>query len=427
MDVKTMLKGLLPLILFLGSACAKKKSVESVMQDDEGQQKLGQSCSNGQAALSLKNDFIIQWEDGSITRAQDTSREVLIKNVVEPQLQLIKRVENNKKLYLLPDAKIQQRSSGEVDNWGQEKVGATSVWSMGIDGEGVLVAVIDTGVDITHPQLKNQLAVNEKEIPNNQIDDDNNGFIDDYYGYDFFYDSAQIIPIGEHGTHVAGIVLADHLSGPMRGMAPGARLIPLNFMSESGGGNMYDAVSAIKYAVARGAKIINASWGGEACSEILFETVKSLEANGVIFVAAAGNEGLDLNRWPVYPAAYDLPLQITVGATAASDRMVGFSNYSKNYVHLMAPGQGIWSTVPMASVGDSIRFVAGYESFSGTSMAAPFVTGALALMMSARPDLSPHIIKNTLLKSVDRFGYLAKSEGRLNVFKAIHDLKSLPE
>jgi subtilisin family serine protease len=304
---------------------------------------------------------------------------------------------------------VPEESNLPIDSWGQEKIDVESVWQQNIKGENVSIAIIDSGVDILHTQLKNQILINEKEIPDNLIDDDNNGYIDDYYGFDFFTKTGEIVPVGIHGTHVAGIIAANGDMGPIKGIAPMAKILPLNFMDhENPGGSLGDAILSIEYAVKRGVKVINASWGGSTCSVSLKATIDSLEEKNILFVAAAGNEGLELDNFPEFPAAYRSAAQLTVGAIMPSDRMAGFSNYSEKLVDLMAPGSMIWSTTPKKD----------FEALSGTSMAAPFVSGAAALLWSKFPNVTVAQIKEAILKSVDLGEYPSTSKGRLNVKNA---------
>ena len=284
---------------------------------------------------------------------------------------------------------------------------------------GVIVAVIDSGVEVTHPQLRNQIAINTAEIANG-VDDDNNGYIDDIYGYDFAVHSADVGDTSGHGTHVAGIILAEHNVGPAKGIAPEAKLLALDFM-DGEGGQVSDAIEAIHYAVARGAKVINASWGGGLCSESLRTTIAALRAKGVLFVAAAGNSGNDLDWVKEYPAAFASDAQITVGASTSLDARAEFSNYSWSLTNVFAPGSLIMSTYKGGAT----------TTLSGTSMAAPFVSGSAAVLWGHRPSATLAQIREAIFASVDldpnepRGSLPSTTGGRLNLRKAIEKIEQL--
>jgi subtilisin family serine protease len=369
------------------------------------------------AATAVSNRFIIQWKDGTHSVVESNDRETFIRDYLEPLGDEVDFAENDQ--VVVPPAPSPgdtvMAAAIEAPNWGQTIVGASDAWAKGVTGEGVIVAVVDSGAEVTHPQLATRLAVNPGEIPANGVDDDQNGFIDDVNGYDFDSGSANVTDDAGHGTHVSGIIVADHSTGSVRGMAPGAKLLPLRFMNKDGSGNISAAISAMNYAVSRGAKIINASWGGNSCSKTLQKAILSVGAKGVLFVAAAGNNGVDIDQYPEYPAAYGLSNQLTVGASTARDYMAGFTNFSVHLVQLMAPGQSILSTYPGGQT----------QTLSGTSMAAPFVSGAAALLWSHRPAATVAQIRQVILNSVDSGNFAVSTSGRLNVSKALAELEKL--
>lgn len=365
------------------------------------------------AATAVPNSYVVQWKDGTVSVVRGWSRDEFETEIFEPYKDDIRWAEQDQIVRTSPAvAQISTQASSD-DSWGQLKTSAATVWNRGILGNGVTVAVIDSGVDITHPQLRNRLAVNTGEIPGNGIDDDGNGYIDDVHGWDFDEDQPLVSDSAGHGTHVAGIILAEHGPSAVQGIAPGAKLLPLDFMNADGQGNIGDAILAIQYAADQGARVINASWGGAPCSQTLSRTIADLEARGILFVAAAGNSGVDLEQLPEYPAAFIIPNQITVGASTARDYTAGFSNFSYRLVHLFAPGASILSTYP----GNRVA------SLSGTSMAAPFVAGAAALLMSAHPTSTVAEVRNALLQSVDPGAFAAITRGRLNIPRALDSLQ----
>ena len=378
------------------------------------------------AGTAIPNSFIVKWKNGAITQENAENREALERDIIAPNRDQIDYAENDHIIHTAPIpveqiAAIVTQSSA-ANSWGQTKVSAQTAWSENALGNGVIVAVVDSGADITHPQLKNQLAVNPNEILNG-IDDDKNGYIDDINGWDFsgidpsnpsFNGTGAITDGAGHGTHVSGIILADSSAGPVQGLATQAKLLPLRFMDANGDGLVSNAVLAINYAVARGAKVINASWGGGGCTRTLQQAILNAGAKGVMFISASGNgdsvgRGLNLDTSPVFPAAYGISTQITVGSSGSTDVMSGFSNYSSTLVNILAPGEQIYSTWPGGNTA----------ILDGTSMATPFVSGAAAILMSYRPKATVDQIRTALLNSVDVFGYPTSSGGRLNIAKAL--------
>ena len=315
---------------------------------------------------------------------------------------------------------------GFGEQWGLRNVGqyggtpgadihATDAWNA-TTGAGVIVAVVDTGVDYNHPDLAANMWTNPSDPPNG-VDDDGNGFVDDVHGADFINGDSNPDDDAGHGTHVAGIIGAKGDNGlGVTGVNWDTKIMALKFLDANGAGNTADAANAIDYAVNHGARVINASWGGPAFSQALFEAVKRAGDKGVLFVAAAGNDGQNADVSPDYPAAFDLPNVISVAASDRNDKLPDFSNYGPHSVDLAAPGDDIYSTVPPLSDPS------GYEAFSGTSMATPFVSGAAALYLSRAPQSTPDQVKAALLQNVDQspaFAGKVVSGGRLDIAKAL--------
>ena len=302
------------------------------------------------------------------------------------------------------------RNSGQFGGKPGADIDATSAWDM-TTGGGVTVAVIDTGVDYNHPDLRSNIWRNPNESLNGS-DDDGNGFIDDLHGADFANGDSNPSDDAGHGTHVGGVIGAEGNNGfGIAGVNWNVNLMPLKFLDQNGEGNTADAASAIDYAVAHGAKVINASWGGPAFSQALYDAVKRAASHSVVFVAAAGNEGNNSDAVPDYPAAFDLPNVISVAASGRLDRLLSYSNYGQTSVDLAAPGDDIYSTVPFSSDPS------GYASFSGTSMAAPAVSGTAALYLAHAPGSSAEQTRHAILQSVTRSAaYAGKTAtgGRLN-------------
>jgi hypothetical protein len=253
----------------------------------------------------------------------------------------------------------------------------------------VPVAVLDTGVDLQHPELAHRLARNETEIADNGRDDDGNGYVDDVWGWNF--SDKNNVPQDDnlHGTHVAGIIAAADGNGLAgAGVASNARIIPVKVFDAGGGAASTDLVRAIDYAVGRGARIINASWGGFGEDELLEAAVREATRRGVLFVAAAGNDAsdVDLNK-SFLPCGYPFAGVLCVGAIGRDGRLASFSNYGVRSVDVFAPGVDIYSTLPGGQQG----------SRSGTSMATPVVSGLAALLAGAFPQRSSTDIKEAVM------------------------------
>jgi hypothetical protein len=260
------------------------------------------------------------------------------------------------------------------DQWALADISATRAWDIASSARSVVVAVVDSGVFMSHPDLADAIWTNEGEVPDNGLDDDDNGFVDDVHGWDFVDEDADPSPGGtdeysSHGTHVAGIIgaTADNGKG-IAGVAPNVLVMPVRAMAGRSGRSNWIA-DGIDYAVANGAKVINLSLGG-AYSQLIDEAIARAWKAGVVVVAAAGNEGASAAS---FPASSRVPGVIGVAATDAQRGVAAFSNWGPG-VDITAPGVSILSTFGGRS----------YKALSGTSMAAPHVSGALALRLASR-------------------------------------------
>lgn len=258
-------------------------------------------------------------------------------------------------------------------------------WAITQGSADVVVAVLDDGVDFSHPDLAGRAWTNPGEIPGNGIDDDGNGLIDDVNGWDFCRssgtgDNTVYEPGQTHGTHVAGSIAASGNGIGIAGVAPKVKIMAVRFLSDDpddGCGTDAQAAEAIAYAVSKGARIVNASWGGYGINPVLHDAIAA--APSTLFVAAAGNEDVNTDLSPVSPASLDLPNIISVAAIHNEGHLTDFTNYGPTSVDLVAPGDDIFSLAP--------GFSPPYGFGSGTSMAAPHVSGVAALAVSARPAL----------------------------------------
>jgi subtilisin family serine protease len=307
------------------------------------------------------------------------------------------------------------RNLGHFDGKAGADISATLAWDVTTSSNAV-VAVVDTGVSYKHPDLVTNTWKNPGDMVNG-LDDDNDGFTDDVFGADFFSNDSNPDDDGGHGTHVAGIIGAQGNNAlGVTGVNWDVNVMSLKFLDENGEGNTADAANAIDYAVDHGARVVNASWGGPSFSQSLYGAIRRAGERGTLVVAAAGNDGVNADTRPDYPAAFDLPNIISVAATDRADRLLDFSNYGAKSVDLAAPGDDITSTVP------TITDPTGYAAFSGTSMAAPFVSGAAALYLSKYPTAGVDQIKAALLGTVDKLPTLlgkTVSGGRLNIARAL--------
>jgi len=337
--------------------------------------------------------------------------------------------------------------------WGIFMTKSDSAWKSMPQGQDIVVAVTDTGVDYNHDDLVNNMWRNPGEITGDGIDNDGNGYIDDVVGWDFVskdnkpydlsMDLMSIIMGGGnpgHGTHVSGVIASSlNNSAGAAGVAPKAKIMALRFIGENGQGDTAGAIGAIDYAANNGAKIINASWGGEmgkgaeavAEEQTLIEAIQRAEAKGVIFVAAAGNGraaagggaagfDLDTDASPVSPAALTNANIMTVAAINDKEALADFSNFGKVSVDIGAPGVKILSTVPGNRYQDTIIELGAMMTvtWDGTSMAAPFIAGALAATWSKDPSRSWQEVYNTLLRAASPIAALngkVKSNGRLEL------------
>lgn len=331
--------------------------------------------------------------------------------------------------------------------WGMIDNGVKDAWKISMGDDSMIVAVIDTGVDYTHEDLLPNLWRNTKEIPNNGIDDDKNGYVDDIIGWDFVsndnkpYDLS-VEPIDMlfsggnpgHGTHCAGNVAARGENGiGISGVAPRAKIMSLRFISEKGSGTTADAVKALHYAVDNGAKITSNSWGSEGDPNdanepenvALKEAIQYTQDKGTLFVAAAGNgrngKGFsnDADKNPALPASYDFDSIISVAAIDNANNFGAFSNWGARTVDIAAPGVAVYSTMTGNRYSDVVIDYMGFHAtWDGTSMATPHVAGAAALYWSAHPSATYADVKEAILKSAKKMPQFAgklSTEGKLDV------------
>jgi len=336
------------------------------------------------------------------------------------------------------------------NQWYLKKINAEDAWNIIRESPQVIIAIIDSGVQIKHPDLKDNIWSNTKEVANNKIDDDKNGFIDDINGWDFIENTPDPSPKLNngfteaglfHGTIVAGVAAAsgNNASG-VAGVTWKAQIMALRILDGAGQGNTSNVIKAIDYAIANGAHIINLSFVGLGYSKSMESAIRRAYEAGIVIVAAAGNdeggEGYSLDKLPMYPVCYDGArgenMVIGVAATDTIDQRAPFSFYSHKYVDISAPGITIFNTIvysPENNIGGNPldRHYDGY--WSGTSMAAPMVSGAFALVIQANPKLSRQEVIDVVLKNTANINKLNPNyidqlgAGRLDVLMAVENSK----
>lgn len=407
---------------------------------------------NGQALTStlifssmLKSNVIVTSRrlktDSSINIVKFIDKDSQVKALQELRLNpLIERVEPN---FLIHTAEVIDLSNIEIPNdpsflyqWGLyntatgpyatqnarpgSDINVLKLWNEGITGsKNVLVAIIDTGLDWTHPDLKKNIYTNSGEakiLSDNNLDDDHNGFIDDIHGWNFINNTNNTNDDSGHGSHVAGIIGASGNDGiGITGVNWNVSLMPLKALDFTGTGAISNAIDALNYARQMKAKIINMSIASNEYSKIFEDAIRAARNEGILVVTAAGNAHTDNDRRPTYPANYNSENILSVAATDQGDELTIFSNYGLSSIHVAAPGYDIYST----------SYHGEYAFLKGTSMACPHVTGVAALLLSVNPNMSPSEIKERLILTSDPVRLLKNkivSEGRINAYNAIHGI-----
>ena len=302
--------------------------------------------------------------------------------------------------------------------WMHQNVQTEKAWTITTGSKNIVVAVLDSGIDYTHKDLKNNMWINPQEKING-IDDDNNGYIDDVYGWNFVSNNAnpKTTSKSNHGSHVAGIIGATGSNNTgVVGMAPNVRMMALRFIGDTGTGSTSGAIRGIDYAISKHVFAINNSWGSSGTSRSLGDAISRAEKAGILFLVAAGNGsnhiGFNIDRTPWYPASYSNSNVISVAASKTDDNLTAFSNFGLSKVDVAAPGAQILSTISNQA----------YQNMSGTSMATPLVTGLAVLVKAANPKLTYKQVIQVIRQSVDKKASLTNkvaSGGRVNAYKAV--------
>ncbi|MEM8890505.1 MAG: S8 family serine peptidase, partial [Bacteroidota bacterium] len=353
------------------------------------------------------------------------------------QLDGIKRIEPDYSYTILTglpnDPKLSRQWAVDISSANEGQIDLLPAWDLHPGEKAIIAGIIDTGIDYGHEDLHENIWQNLAEDSDGDgrtielingrwvldpgdldgIDADQNGYTDDLVGWDFVNNDNNPFDDNGHGTHIAGIMGAKGNNGKgIAGVNWNMKLMALKAFDANGDGSLSSILPAMKYARKMGVDITNSSYGSHAFSRIMFEEIEKHDRDHKLLVAAAGNEASNNYAQPVYPASYELDNIVAVAAGNSQAELSAFSNYGLYSVDLMAPGSNIYSTLPNG----------GYGYKDGTSMAAPFVTGTLALIWSFGPDLNHHQLKNILLASVDQLPDLygkCVSSGKLNVHRAL--------
>jgi len=313
------------------------------------------------------------------------------------------------------------KNTGQNGGLPNADIEAVPAWSVTTGTRSVVVGVVDTGIDYNHPDLKVNVwsapaAFTVQFGPNDKIT-----CAAGTHGYDAINNICDPMDQNGHGTHVSGTIgAAGNNSAGVAGVNWAVSMMGLRFMDATGKGTVANAIRAIQFAIqakaalpnSAGIRVLSNSWGGSGNSQALLDAINQANAAGILFVAAAGNDGANMDATPSYPGAYRAANVISVAATDNTDTLASFSNYGSTTVDLGAPGVNIASTYPNS----------GYASMSGTSMATPHVAGAAALVLAACASLDTPTLRATLVNNVDAVGSLTAktaSGGRLNVYKAV--------
>jgi subtilisin family serine protease len=340
-------------------------------------------------------------------------------------------LEANKELKVLLSDPAIQKNWGLMGTNGASDIRASRAWEITQGSKDVVVAIIDTGIDAHHVDLKHNLWNNPGESgldsrgrdkATNGVDDDGNGFIDDVHGWNFVTQTSDLTDHHGHGTHVAGIIGAEGGNGVgISGVCPHVSLMVLKYYDPKAhaNDNLANTIKAIHYAVRMGANVINYSGGGTDYSREEHDAVREARDKGILFVAAAGNERSNSDISHYYPADYDLDNIISVTAINPDAEVLSSSNYGASSVHIAAPGEGIFSTLPGGK----------YGLMTGTSQATAFVTGVAALIMANNHNFDYHQVRKQILSTADEIPNLRnknKTSGKLNSWAALAIQPDIP-
>ncbi len=404
--------------------------------------------------FALENTPVLDARSDSILVKYKNEKEITVVQLKKSEsvAQAIKRYQRLKKVeYAEPNYLVEASAVPSdtfyTNQWYLKRIRAEEAWDINTSSPAITIAIIDSGVQITHPDIYPNLWTNNSEIDGNKKDDDRNGLVDDFNGWDFVNNVADPSPKFKgnfteagiiHGTIIAGIAAGVGNNGTgVTGITWKTKIMPLKALDDRGNGDMGAVIKSINYAVSKGADIINLSFIGFAYSRGLEQSILAARNAGVIVVAPAGNEqsssnGVDLNKTPLYPACFKdaagKKTVVGVAATDALDQKTIFSGYGNSCIDIAAPGVSFYSTsvyAPNKSTAGRF-FNLSYDGYwSGTSMAVPIISGTLALIQGTNPSLSPEESLSVLLNSAENINALNPDfrnqlgKGRVNVAEAV--------
>ena len=430
-------KSLVPLALL---------SVSPFVLADEAKQSIEAEYVQGEVIVKLKDGFT-----GQVGIFSDLNLELLeeVKAGERPLYHLktndkssikmiIQRLEENPMVeYAEPNFIYRTHSTDDPrlsDLWGLNNTGsndpsrrpgvegadidAFKAWELERGNREIKVAVIDTGIDYNHPDLKENIWTNEAELNGEEgVDDDGNGFVDDIHGWDFAYGDNDPMDGHSHGTHCAGTIGAVHNNGiGVAGVMAEVSMVAVKFLTDRGSGSTINAIKAIDYASGLDVDIMSNSWGGGGFSQALKESIERASAKGIVFTAAAGNSSTNNDQRPHYPSNYQVPNVVSVASHTAQDTLSNFSCYGRTTVHVAAPGSKILSTVKNG----------GYSVFSGTSMATPHVSGAIGLLIAKEGRLDHVALRERVMATstpIQSYRRKTIGGGRLNAYNLLTDTR----
>lgn len=394
--------------------------ISSVPNDAGASQRLPSIAGNGEIqVMESVGDGSIAILSVSRTPAQNPDESVPA-NLEDLQKRCQQIIERNPRVAMDCEPNLIMRKHAEPNDsyypemYNLKQISAPAAWDISTGTKDVTVAIVDTGLDYSHVEISDNVRVNPLERPFNRIDDDRNGFVDDYFGYDFAYKDSDPRDDDGHGTHVAGIIgaVSNNELG-VAGVAWNVSLLPIKVLNRQGWGTNANVAAGIQYAVMRGAKVINLSLGGETFSLAIRKAIIAALRKDVVVVVSAGNDLKNIDVTPQYPASLKLDNIISVAATNGGDVFAGmYSNFGPDSVDVAAPGTNILSVWPN-----------NYLSYqSGTSMAAPHVSAIAAVMRGLNPTLSFAETKTLIMNTADQRPTLVgrvKTAGRVNFAKAV--------
>ena len=375
------------------------------------------------ASEAYSKEFLVKLKEGHslnmIHSEHVTKNVVLIKSENEfakaslESLHEVEFVEENQTYTVQMGAPLPKAYEDLWGMTGAAGIEAEEAWKLTKGDKFLKIAVIDTGVDYTHKDLKSQMWTNTAELNGEPgVDDDGNGYVDDIHGYDFANNDGDPMDGNGHGTHCAGTIGAEHNKTGVRGVLGDVQIVAIKFLTDRGSGTTADAIKSIDYATQMKVQVMSNSWGGGGYSKLLEEAIQRANDAGIVFVAAAGNSSSDNDKKENYPSNYEVDNVIAVASHTKSDSLSYFSSYGKTMVDVSAPGSSILSTWKGG----------GYKSISGTSMATPHVSGIVGLMLARDKTLTPLEVREKLLLScIEKGSYTDKvvCNGRVSALKAI--------